>query len=331
MMKKIMNRAENYTDDMLRGIYAVHSNMVKCAAGDLRCYCSAKKVPGKVAIVTGGGNGHLPLFLGYVGDGLLDGCGVGDVFQSPSGKQIYQITKEVEAGAGVLYLYGNYTGDVMVFDDAAERCELDGIETRSITGADDVNSSTDVNVRRGVAGIFFLYKAAGAKARAMGTLDEVLKAAQKAKDNTRTVGFSLTPCIIPEKGIANFSLGEDEMAMGMGIHGEPGIWNGPLKTAEELAVESCDTILKDMALEKGSEVALLINGLGSTPLDEQYILADSVIRYLKTKGVEVYRSWVGEYATSMEMAGASITLCKVDEELKSWFDEPVHTPFYTQV
>lgn len=330
-MKKIMNQAENYTDDMLRGIYAVHGDMVKCAYGDLRCYCSARKTQGKVAIVTGGGNGHLPLFLGYVGDGLLDGCGVGDVFQSPSGKQIYQITKEVEAGAGVLYLYGNYTGDVMVFDDAAERCELDDIETRSITGADDVNSSADVNVRRGVAGIFFMYKAAGAKARAMGTLDEVLRAAQKAKDNTRTVGFSLTACIIPEKGIPNFTLGEDEMAMGMGIHGEPGIWNGPLKTAEELARESCDTILKDMPLEKGSQVALLINGLGSTPLDEQYILADSVIRYLGTKGVKVYRSWVGEYATSMEMAGASVTLCKVDEELKGWFDEPVHTPFYTQV
>lgn len=330
-MKKIMNKAENYTDEMLKGIYAVHKDQVKCAADDLRCYCTAKKVSGKVAIITGGGNGHLPLFLGYVGDGMLDGCGVGDVFQSPSGKQIYNITKEVEAGAGALYLYGNYTGDIMVFDDAAERCEMDDIETRSIVGADDVNSSQDVNVRRGVAGIFFMYKAAGAKARAMGTLDEVLAAAQKAKDATRTVGFALTPCIIPEKGVPNFELGENEMAMGMGIHGEPGIWNGPIKTADEIAQESCDTILKDMSIEEGSQVALLINGLGSTPLDEQYILTNSVIEYLNTKGITVYRTWVGEYATSMEMAGASVSICKVDEELKGWLDEPVNTPFYKQV
>lgn len=330
-MKKIMNQAENYTDEMLKGIYAVHKDMVKYTAGDLRCYCTARKVPGKVAIVTGGGNGHLPLFLGYVGDGMLDGCGVGDVFQSPSGKQIYNITKEVESGAGTLFLYGNYTGDVMVFDDAAERCEMDDIETRSIVGADDVNSGSDVAIRRGVAGIFFMYKAAGAKARAMGNLEEVLEAARKAKDNTRTVGFALTPCIIPEKGEPNFTLADHEMAMGMGIHGEPGVWNGPVRTADEIAQESVDTILSDMPLEEESEVALLVNGLGSTPLDEQYILANSVIRYLETKGIKVYRSWVGEYATSMEMAGASVSICRVDDELKGWFDEPVHTPFYTQV
>lgn len=329
-MKKIMNAAQDYTNEMLEGIYAVHSKDVKFVNGDVRCYCTRHKVPGKVAIVTGGGNGHLPLFLGYVGAGMLDGCGVGDVFQSPSGKQIYQITKEVESGAGVLYLFGNYTGDIMVFEDAAERCEMDDIETRSIVGADDVNSSQDISVRRGVAGIFFMYKAAGAAAMEMRDLDGVLEAAQKAKENTRTVGFALTSCIIPEKGEPNFTLGENEMAMGMGIHGEPGIWNGPVKTADEIAQECVETILKDMPCEKGAETAILINGLGSTPLDEQYILARSVIRILDEKGVKVYRSWVGEYATSMEMAGASISICKVDEELKKWFDMPVHTPFYSQ-
>ncbi|MDO4521712.1 MAG: dihydroxyacetone kinase subunit DhaK [Eubacteriales bacterium] len=329
-MKKIMNRAEDYTDEMLRGIYEVHRGRVKCAADDLRCYCTAEKVEGKVAIVTGGGNGHLPLFLGYVGKGMLDGCGVGDVFQSPSGKQIYYIAKEVEAGAGVLFLYGNYTGDIMVFDDASERLEMDDIETMSIVGADDVNSSDDVNVRRGVAGIFFMYKAAGARAMSMGNLQEVYDAAQKAKENTRTVGFALTPCIIPEKGKPNFELQENEMAMGMGIHGEPGVWNGPIMTSSEIAKESCDTILKDMEVKEGEEVAILINGLGSTPLDEQYILANDVICYLNSRGIRVYRSWVGEFATSMEMAGASITVCKVDEELKAWFEMPVDTPFYKQ-
>ena len=230
-MKKIINAPESYVDEMLKGIYAAHGDQVKHAGDDLRCYCTAHKKPGKIAIITGGGSGHLPLFLGYVGDGLIDGCGVGGVFQSPSPEQIYNIAKEVEAGAGVLYLYGNYTGDIMTFDMATDLCDMDDIVCKSIVGADDVLSHKDPATRRGVAGIYFMFKAAGCKADEGGTLDEVLAAAQLAKDNTRTVGFALTPCIIPEVGHANFELGENEMAMGMGIHGEPGIWNGPLKTS----------------------------------------------------------------------------------------------------
>lgn len=329
-MKKIINRPEQYTDDMLRGIYAAHPDQVKYVEDDLRCYCTAKKVPGKVAIITGGGTGHLPLFLGYVGEGLLDGCGVGGVFQSPSAEQIFNVSREVEAGAGILYLYGNYTGDIMNFDMAAEMCDLEDISTRSIVGADDVNSSADVSTRRGVAGIFFMYKCAGARAAQMGSLDEVLAAAQKAKDNTRTVGFALTPCVIPELGKSNFTLGENEMAMGMGIHGEPGIWTGPVKTAEELARESLDTLLKDMPLVAGDEIAVLVNGLGATSLEELYILYGSAARCFKEQGIQIYRSFVGEYATSMEMAGASISICKVDAELKALLDAPCHTPFYMQ-
>ena len=292
----------------------------------------AKMLEGKVAIITGGGTGHLPLVLGYVGDGLLDGCGVGGVFQSPSSEQIYNVAKEVDAGAGVLFLYGNYTGDIMNFDMAAEMLEMDDIETRSIVGADDVNSNADPDTRRGVAGIFFMYKCAGAKAAKMGTLDEVLAAAQKAKDNTRTVGFALTPCIIPEIGHSNFTLGENEMAMGMGIHGEPGIWNGPIKTAAELAEESLNTIFKDMPVEEGEEVCVLINGLGATSLEELYILSGNVREILDKKKIKVFRTFVGEYATSMEMAGASISICKMaDEEMKEQINMPVHTPFYTQV
>jgi phosphoenolpyruvate---glycerone phosphotransferase subunit DhaK len=329
-MKKIINDPRQYTDDMLKGIYAAHGDAVKYVEGDLRCYCTAKKKEGKVAIITGGGTGHLPLFLGYVGENLLDGCGVGGVFQSPSAEQIYNVSKEVEAGAGILYLYGNYTGDIMNFDMAAEMCEMDDIETKSIVGADDVNSNENPETRRGVAGIFFMYKCAGAKAALMGNLEEVLAAAQKAKDNTRTVGFALTPCIIPEIGHSNFTLGENEMAMGMGIHGEPGIWNGPVKTAEELAKESLDTLLLDMPLKEGEEVCILINGLGATSIEELYILSGNVNTLLKEKGIRIYRTFVGEYATSMEMAGASISICKVDEEMKEWIDMPVNTPFYTQ-
>ncbi len=330
-MKKIINAPEDYTDDMLRGIYAAHPKQVKYIDNDLRCYCIAQKKAGKVAIVTGGGTGHLPLFLGYVGENMLDGCGVGSVFQSPSAEQIYKISKGVESGAGVLYLYGNYTGDIMNFDMAAELCEADDLPTRSIVGADDVASNRDPALRRGIAGIFFLYKCAGAKAALHGTLDEVLAAAQKAKDNTRTVGFALTPCTIPEVGHPNFTLGENEMAMGMGIHGEPGIWNGPVKTAEELAEESLHLILEDMPVSSGEEVCTLINGLGATSLEELYILNGSVAKILGSKGIRSYRTFVGEYATSMEMAGASVSLCKIaDEEMRQQIDLPVCTPFYCQ-
>ena len=328
-MKKIINAPEAYVDEMLKGIYA-STNMVKCVADDLHCYCIANKKPGKVPIITGGGTGHLPLFLGYVGEGLIDGCGVGGVFQSPSAEEIYNIATEVEAGAGVLFLYGNYTGDIMNFDMATEMLEMDDIEAKSIVGADDVLSNKNVEARRGVAGIFFMYKAAGAKAGQMGTLDEVLAAAKKAGDNVRTVGFALTPCIVPEVGHANFELGEDEMAFGMGIHGEPGVWNGPIKTADELAEESVNEILADMPLAEGDEVALLINGLGGTSLEELYILNNSVRKQLEAKGIKVYRSWTGEYATSMEMMGASISICKVDDELKGYFDYPINTPFLCQ-
>lgn len=329
-MKKILNAPADYTDDMLRGIYASHGDQVKYTADCLRCYCSAKKTEGKVAIVTGGGTGHLPLFLGYVGEGMLDGCAVGSVFQSPSAEQIFEITKEVNSGSGVLYLFGNYTGDTMNFEMSAELCEMEDIETRIVIGADDVNSGAP-EVRRGVAGIFFLYKAAGAKAAMMGTLDEVAAAAQKAKDATRTVGFALTPCVIPEVGHPNFVLKDGEMAMGMGIHGEPGIWNGPIMTSKQIAEESLKTLLGDMPLAEGEEIALLVNGLGGTSIEELYILCGDVIAQLKEKGVRVYRSFVGEYATSMEMMGASISICRLDEELKEYLDYPVHTPFYTQV
>lgn len=329
-MKKIINDPKNYVDEMLKGIYASHPNQVKYTANDLHCYCTAQKKQGKVAIVTGGGTGHLPLFLGYVGQGLIDGCGVGDVFQSPSAEQIYNITKEVESGAGVLYLYGNYTGDIMNFDIASEMLEMENIKFRSIVGADDVLSNSDPKLRRGVAGIFFMYKAAGAKADQLGTLDEVFAAAQKAGNNTRTVGFALTPCVIPEVGHANFHLSENEMAFGMGIHGEPGVWTGSIKTADELAEESINEILKDLPILENNEIALLINGLGGTSLEELYILNNSVRKQLAIKGIKIWHSWTGEFATSMEMAGASISVCKVDDQLKEYFSYPVSTPFFYQ-
>lgn len=328
-MKKIINKPETYVGDMLKGIYAAHGDKVKYVNGDLRCYCIKNSKPGKVAIVTGGGTGHLPLFLGYVGEGMLDGCGVGGVFQSPSAEQIYEISKEVDEGKGILYLYGNYTGDVMNFDMASELCEMADIPTRSIVGADDVLSG-EPDIRRGVAGIFFMFKAAGARADMMASVNEVLLAAQKAKDATRTVGFALAPCIIPEVGAPNFRLEDNEMAMGMGIHGEPGIWKGKLKTSKEIALESIAIILNDMEIASGEEVGVLINGLGATSIEELYILSGDVGEILSDKGIKIYRTFVGEYVTSMEMVGASISICKLDNELKDYIDYPVNTPFYTQ-
>ena len=219
----------------------------------------------------------------------------------------------------------------MNFDMAAEFLEMEDIKTRSIVGADDLLSSKTPDTRRGVAGIFFMYKCAGAKASLMGSLDEVYKAAKKAKDNTGTVGFALTPCVIPELGHSNFNLAENEMAFGMGIHGEPGVWNGEIKTAKALAGEAVEEIVNGLEIRSGDEVCLLINGLGATSLEELYILSNDVTDLVKEKGVKIYRTFVGEYATSMEMAGASISLCKVDDEMKTLIDFPVNTPFYTQL
>ena len=329
-MKKIMNKPEDYTIDMLRGIYAAHKDVVGYVHDDPHCYCLLKKTAGKVAIVTGGGTGHLPLFLGYVGDGLLDGCAVGNVFQSPSAEQIYEISKAVEAGAGVLYLFGNYSGDVMNFEMAGELCEMDGIKTLSVTGTDDVWSAAKgrEDHRRGVAGIFFQYKCAGAMASRMASLEEVYRIAKEAGSRVRTAGFALSPCILPEVGQANFTLADDEIAMGMGIHGEPGIWNGPMRTARELVVEIVDTLLVDMPIPAGDDVCVLINGLGSTPLDELYILFAEVDQVLSSRQIHVNGVYIGEYATSMEMAGASISIFHLNDELNDLMHAPAQSPFW---
>ena len=333
VMKKIINRPENYTLDMLRGIYAAHKDVVGFVNEDPHCYCRLNKTMGKVAIVTGGGTGHLPLFLGYVGEGLLDGCAVGNVFQSPSAEQIYEISKAVEAGAGVLYLFGNYSGDVMNFEMAAEFCEMDGIKTLSVTGTDDVWSAGKgrEDHRRGVAGIFFQYKCAGALASQMASLEEVYAIAAEVGTRVRTAGFALSPCILPEVGQANFQLADQEIALGMGIHGEPGIWNGPIRTASELVEEIMAAILADMPIPADDEVCVLINGLGSTPLDELYILYAEVDRVLASHQIRVDRAYVGEYATSMEMAGASISIFHLTDTLKELMHAPAHSPFWNNL
>ncbi len=331
-MRKLLNTPDSFVDDMLAGIYAAHPDMVTMTADDLRCLVTVKKTPGKVGIATGGGSGHLPLFLGYVGEGLLDGCAVGGVFQSPSANQMFEVTKAIDAGAGVLYIYGNYTGDIMNFDMAAEMADMEDIRVLSLVGNDDVASAPkgEEHKRRGVAGIFFVYKCAGAKAAQLASLDEVKRVAEKANGNVRTMGVALSPCTLPQVGKPNFEIAEGEMALGMGIHGEPGIWNGALKKADDVTDELLAPIMADLELVKGDEVAVLVNGLGATPKEELYILFNRISQVLAEKGIIIHRPYVGEFATSMEMAGASISLLKLDDELKSLLDEPANTPFFLQ-
>lgn len=336
-MKKVINTPENFVNEMLEGIYAAHPDMVKPVAEDLRCFVTTKKVQGKVGIATGGGSGHLPLFLGYVGDGMLDGCAIGDVFQSPSAEQVLEVTKAIDSGAGVLYVYGNYNGDIFNFDMAADMADFEeGIKVETVVAGEDVASAGpsvpgEKNTRRGVAGIFFVFKCAGAAAAELMGLDEVKRIAEKACANVRTMGVALSPCIVPRVGRPSFELADDEMEIGMGIHGEPGIRRGKLLTADEIVDEMINPIIDDLPYCDGDEVAVLINGLGATPLEEQYVMYRRVSQVLKGRGIAVFKVYVGEYATSMEMAGASITLLKLDDELKRLLAAPANTPFFTQI
>jgi len=335
-MKKVINKPENYVNEMLEGLYVAHSDLITYTNDDLRCLISANKVQGKVGIVTGGGSGHLPLFLGYVGDGMLDACSVGDVFQSPSAEQILAVTKAVDSGAGVLYVYGNYNGDIFNFDMAAEMADFEeNIKVESIIAGEDVasaapNKEGEKNLRRGVAGIFFVYKCAGAAAAELLPLDEVKRIAQKACENVRTMGVALTPCIVPRIGKAGFTIEADEMEIGMGIHGETGIRRAKIAPADEITDEMMDKIISDLPYSSGDKVAVLVNGLGATPLDEQYIVTRRIDQYLKGKSISVHRYYVGEYATSLEMAGFSISLLKLDAELTRFLDAQAHTPFFRQ-
>ena len=331
-MKKFLNDPVNFVDEMLEGIYRAHPE-VTYAADDRRCMVTAKPKAGKVGIATGGGSGHLPLFLGYVGDGMLDGAAVGGVFQSPSSEQMYQVTKAIDQGAGVLYIYGNYSGDIINFDMAAELADLDGIQVKQCVGNDDVASSKvgEEHKRRGVAGIYFVYKAAGAAAAEGLPLDEVHRIAEKARLRTRTMGVALSSCVVPEIGHATFSIGEDEMEIGMGIHGEPGISRSKLASADAVIDEMMERIFAEQDYESGDEVAVLMNGLGGTPLEELYILFRRVAQLLEARGVNAKHVWVGEFATSMEMAGASVSILHLDGELERLVAAPANTPFFKHI
>lgn len=332
-MRKLLNDPSRFVDEMLEGIYAAHPDQLTYVGGDLRCLVRKGRKQGKVALATGGGSGHLPLFLGYVGEGMLDACSVGGVFQSPSSEQMLNVTRAIHGGAGVLYIYGNYGGDIMNFDMATEMAGMDDIRVESVVGMDDVASAPKgrENKRRGVAGIFFMYKIAGAVAEEGASLDEVKRIAEKVRDNVRTMGVALSACVIPEIGNPTFELNDGEMEIGMGIHGEPGVkGKSQLRPADEVVDELMQPILADLPFSSGDEVAVLINGLGATPKEELYVLYRRAKQILDHAGIKVFHAYVGEFATSMEMAGASISLLKLDDETKRLLAKPARTPFFQQ-
>ena len=333
-MKKILNKAADFVPEMLDGLIKAHPDQLAYEE-DLHCIVRADApVQGKVALATGGGSGHLPVFLGYVGKGMLDGCAVGDVFASPSADQMAAVTRRIHGGAGVVYIYGNYGGDVLNFDMAAETVNFDAdIEVRTVLVKDDVASAPpeEAGRRRGVAGMVFAFKCAGAAADKGGSIDEVVAAAEKALANTRTMGVALSPCTVPMAGKPTFTIGEDEMEIGMGIHGEPGMKREKLQSANEITYRMVQAILEDLKPNMSDRLAVMVNGLGATPPEELYIIYRAAHQLLERQGLKIYRAYVGEYATSMEMAGASITLMRVDDELAELLDHPAHTPFFTQV
>ncbi|HHU02960.1 MAG TPA: dihydroxyacetone kinase subunit DhaK [Christensenellaceae bacterium] len=332
-MKKVLNKPENFVDEMMEGIIAAYGDRVGLLDGDKRILVSKYPVKDdKVGIVTAGGSGHLPVFLGYVGDGLLDGCAVGNVFASPSAQKMADMIKACDRGRGVLCLYGNYGGDNMNFDMACEMVEMeDDIETMTVRVKDDVASAPKENKdkRRGVAGMVYAFKVAGAAAKEGRDLKGVAAAAQKALDNIRTMGVALSPCIVPEVGKPTFSIEENEIEIGMGIHGEPGIEVREMMTADDIADLLLEKILDDMPVNKGDRVSVMVNGLGATPKEELLIVYRRLAQVLTEKGVELVMPHIGEYATSMEMAGLSVTVMLLDEELEKLMRAPATSPFYT--
>jgi len=332
-VKKIINDPFEVVDEMLEGILLAHPGHLQRTGETGRALVRrGAPVPGKVGIATGGGSGHLPVFLGYVGPGLADGVAVGNVFSSPGPQPMLDCIRAVDAGKGVLLLFGNYQGDIMNFEAAAEMARADGIDVRIAIVNDDVPSAPRERIaeRRGVAGLFYAYKLVGARADEAVSLDELERTAREVIRNTRSVGVALAPCTVPAAGRPTFEIADDEMEFGMGIHGEPGTERSRLKSADAIAAAMVETLLADLPFVAGDEVSVLVNGLGATPPTELYVLYRRVHALLLEHGLRIDRSFVGEYATSLEMAGCSLTLLKLDDERKRLLHAPAFSPFLLQ-
>ncbi|QAS53459.1 dihydroxyacetone kinase subunit DhaK [Halobacillus litoralis] len=329
-MKKIVNDPEYVVRDMLEGLIAAHPDTLKQIPETTVVARKDAPIDNKVGIVSGGGSGHEPAHAGYIGDGMLDAAVCGEVFTSPTPDQVLEGIKAADGGAGVFLIIKNYTGDVMNFDMAAEMAEAEGIDVEKVVVNDDVavEDSASTTGRRGIAGTIFVHKIAGAKAAAGGSLQEVKDIAEKVTGNVRSMGMALTPCTVPAAGEPSFSLNEDEMEIGIGIHGESGIEKKEVTSANEIAEELTNNVLEDIEFNHGDDVALIVNGMGATPEMELYILNKKVNEILVERGLNIYKTLVGNYMTALEMSGCSVTLLKLDEEMKSLLDAESSAPAY---
>ena len=329
-MKKIINNPSDFVEESIDGLIKSHPDVYALAKDNNRVITRANKASNKVGIVTGGGSGHLPVFTGYVGKGFLDACAIGSVFASPSVEQMVSAIKNADNGNGVLCIIGNYCGDVMNFEMACEMVEAEGIKTKKVIVADDIASAseTEKSKRRGIAGMIFVFKVAGAIAETAASLDDVFKVASEVNNNIRTLGVALSPCILPESGKPTFEISDDEIEIGMGIHGEPGIKREKLKPANYLVDDLYKRIVEDSKLAENDNIAVMINSLGATPLEELYIVSKRVNENLSNSKINNVKTYVGRYATSMEMAGMSITTLKLNDNLKKNLFAASECPFW---
>jgi len=328
-MKKLINEPARVVEEMLRGMELAHGGMLRLLPENGVVLRADAPVQGKVALVSGGGSGHEPTHGGYVGPGMLDAACAGSVFTSPTPDQMLEATKAVDGGAGVFYVVKNYTGDVLNFEMAGELAEAEGIQTDYVVTNDDVavEDSTFTSGRRGIAGTLFVHKICGAGADDGKDLGAIKELAERVNGNVRSMGMALTSCTPPESGEPIFQIGDDEMEIGIGIHGEPGIERKKIEPADSIVDQMLDRILGDSVDFSGSEVAVMVNGMGGTPPMELYVAYARVADRLKDEGVNVWRMpYIGDYMTSLEMAGFSITLLKLDEEMKGYLAAPCDVP-----
>ncbi|WPB57327.1 dihydroxyacetone kinase subunit DhaK [Xylophilus sp. GOD-11R] len=332
-MNRIFNDPDLMVEDMLQGWLAAHAGRVSATANPRALLRTGAPVPGRVGIVTGGGSGHEPAFLGYVGPGLLDAVAVGEIFSSPTAKSFFDAVQAADGGAGVACLYGNYAGDNMNVKMAAKLAERAGITLKTVVANDDVASAAqgDEARRRGVAGEILMWKIAGARAAEGASLDEVIAVAHKAIGATRSIGIGLSSCTIPAVGKANFHIADGEMEVGIGHHGEPGVQVAPTAPAAAMAATLCDAVLADLPFVRGDRVGVLLSGLGATPLMEQYILYGAVAARLEAEGITAVQPLVGNYFTSLEMMGVTLTLIRLDDELERCLRAPCESPALTVV
>ena len=331
-MQRIINNPDMVVEDMLKGFIKVHDDIVILTKNPRVLKFKDAPIEGKVGIVTGGGSGHKPAFIGYVGKNLVDAVAVGEIFSSPTALSFYDAIKAADSGKGVAILYGNYAGDNMNVKMAIEEAEEDDIVVKTVVANDDVPSapSDQLEKRRGVAGEVLMWKVGGAKAALGGSLNEVIAAAQKTIDNTRSVGIGLTSCTIPAVGKPNFSIDRGKMEVGIGHHGEPGIKVQNLETADRMAEMCLDIVLPDLPFSAGDDVVVLVSGLGATPVMEEYIFYNRIAEILGEKNINVYKSYVGDYFTSLEMMGITLTVMKLDEELKELIDLDAYSMGFKQ-